>query len=862
MTFNRNMLSEAVRLGLVAGAFGLFSITAAPVMAQDSDSDSEEIKELEGITVTGSRIKRTEIEGAVPVNVIDRANIDLSGEVSVMDVLQNTTFNSFGSYRPVSGSSAAGFGEVSLRGLGGGRTLLLMDGRRLPKGPQFIGGGMDLNTIPMAAVQNIEVLTDGASAIYGADAIGGVINVITRKDYDGAQLRYGFGLPDWDGGDTEELSGVFGATTDRSSVMFGYSENKRAPIFDRQRPWSQAVIGTGRRSSRSISAYGNNYFDGTNLVAVPGCENIPNMHRMDDEGLVFGAAGSDGCFYNYTAISMQEAKFGTKGIFGSAEFQISDDWKMYSQASATRVDVFGRYAPPPDRLRLPADSPNNTTGSETTLYHRYAALGPRDTSSKSTVTDAVVGFEGMVGDFTVDFGLRRSLYEFRELGRNYLVRTTARQYLADGTYNVFDPFSTPEAVLNSMKATISRDSLFEQRESYITAQHDLFDLGAGASVLLVGLENRDEVYGDKYDSLSEAGQIGGSAGNSSGGSRNVKSAFFEWFAPITSELEMTVAGRYDKYSDFGGNFSPKVSFRYQPMDALTVRASYGQGFAAPALDILTQKETFSAAFATDFRFCQQTGVSAEDCPRLQYDTYSIANADLGPETSEQFSLGLAFQPLDWLNGTLDYYNIKIEDRIAQFGAQTLLNYELAGRAAPPGLGVTRDANGRVTRIDSGFGNQGQIKTDGLDLNLRTSFDFEEYGMLRSNLMYSWINSFEVESLTTGEMEEFIGERGRPRYQMTLGNNWQYGDFNVAWNIRRVGSTEQNDSNDNPGKIDPWTTHDLQGSYKTPWNGTVTLGIRNVAGEAPPLNPAENRNYNLGLYNGYGRVPYIRYTQDF
>ena len=166
---NRNPLSLSVALALSASSL-LLTLPGSSLAAE------QEATELDVVQVTGSHIKRAVIEGALPVTVIDRQDIDISGDISVADFLRNTTFNSFGSFRPQSGSSAQGFAEISLRGLGSGRSLVLIDGRRVPYSPAT-GSGQDLNSIPLAAVERIEILSDGASAIYGSDAIGGVVNV-------------------------------------------------------------------------------------------------------------------------------------------------------------------------------------------------------------------------------------------------------------------------------------------------------------------------------------------------------------------------------------------------------------------------------------------------------------------------------------------------------------------------------------------------------------------------------------------------------------------------------------------------------------------------------------------------------------
>src|SRR5690606_31488056 len=191
MILQTNKLRDAIALALVAGAAGLAGTGTAFAQDQDQEGAASDTTTLDRIEVTGSRLKRAEIEGALPVTVLDRETIDASGQVSVADYLRTVSFNTAGQFRPRSGSSAQAGAFADLRGLGSQRTLVLVDGHRQPSAPFAAGAGADLNSIPLAAVERIEVLTDGASAIYGADAVGGVINIITRKDYNGAQVTVG-----------------------------------------------------------------------------------------------------------------------------------------------------------------------------------------------------------------------------------------------------------------------------------------------------------------------------------------------------------------------------------------------------------------------------------------------------------------------------------------------------------------------------------------------------------------------------------------------------------------------------------------------------------------------------------------------
>jgi len=885
---NAKQLPNAIRFALLAGAASTMGI-ANNAIAQD------EAATLDRIEVTGSRIKRADIEGALPVTVIDRQQLELSGDTSVADYLRNTTFNSFGSFRPQSGSSAQSFAGLSLRGLGTGRTLILIDGRRAPIAPN-VGSAQDLNSIPLAAVERIEILSDGASAIYGTDAIGGVVNIITRKDFSGVEMSVGMSNPKRPGGETEEASVIFGAASDRGRLMAGASYNNRGIIFQRERPWS-----TG-----GDSVFSNNFAPatpapGTLYGFTPGAflehpefgSSVPGG-CADPAFFEVGTGVDRRCLYDFTALAADEAEIRNNALFVRGDYQINDDWMTYFNAGVTRVKSFGRYAPVPSspwpggQPFIPVGSPNhpgnpngfnagNTAGYDPDapvfLRHRFAAGGPRDSFVDSNVYDVMVGAEGRIGNFDIDFGVRRNEFKYIDLGYNYVVGGLAQQAIADGTYNIYDPSGNSADVINSFTTTISRNSSTVLQEVFVSAATDLWEMGGGSAGLAVGLEYRSEDYADIYDSLSGAGQVVGSAGNSAAGGRNVRAGFFEVLLPFTSQFEVGVAGRYDRYSDYGSDFSPKVSLRYQPLDTLTLRASYSEGFRAPSLDILTQQPSFSADGTNDPQTCQAFTGDPE-CS-TQVTAYVIANPDLESEQSEQWSVGLAWDATDWLNLTLDYYDITITNRIAGISTLQIRNC-LAGvstncpsglsnlpvNVQPPqpelGLGLARDPNsGAILYVQRGFTNLGTLDTSGMDLNVRTNFDFAGAGSLRNQLQVSYVRDYSVDG-----GESIIGEPGIPKYRANLNNQYGIGDFTFAWNVNYIHSTLTVAGLSTGEKQRSWTTHDLQASWNAPWNGRVTVGATNITDKDPPLDPAYGRGFDFNLYDGYGRVPYIRYTQSF
>ena len=277
--------------GVLVALGGAFAATSVPTFAQ-----------TQTIEVTGSRIKRADAEGALPVSTFTRADIDASGAVTVAEFVRTLTFSTDGQFRPQSGSSAQGFSGVSLRGLGERRTLVLVDGRRVAKSPAT-GQSADVNSIPMAAVERVDVLTDGASAIYGSDAIGGVVNFILRKDFEGMHVMAGTTNPSIKGGNRNEASATFGAGNDKARILAGVSKTSRDIVFVRDYPWG-ADLGA--------SSFSNNLFAAVETepgVFVRGAfDRIVGTCNFPDKG--FYVTGGR-CRFNFNLVAADEAATNT-----------------------------------------------------------------------------------------------------------------------------------------------------------------------------------------------------------------------------------------------------------------------------------------------------------------------------------------------------------------------------------------------------------------------------------------------------------------------------------------------------------------------------------------------------------------------
>lgn len=887
---------------LSAAIAAAFAYAAAPqvAVAQTDDADEEAV-DLGEFEVTGSRLGRADIEGALPVAVIDRADIERSGFTSVGELLRNTTFNAFGAFRAQSGSSAQSLVAVDLRGLGSQRTLVLIDGRRAPKAP-FAPSAQDLNAVPIAVVERIEVLTDGASAIYGSDAIGGVINIITRKNFTGTQITYQDQTTARTGGDSRGGQLVSGITGERGNLVFGASFFERDIIFARDSLYN----------SPGASFFSNNYFflDFTDDVgytdpdtgevsgdgfddntgqqiygAIPtGCPNSDPAFYTYNIQLTPGGDPYSLCGYDFTRVSADEAATSNQGLFVKGNYQISDDWSVSLSSSVARAESFGRYAPSLNDIPLivGADNANNPFDQDFLLYHRFAGLGTRDNATDANVYDLTGIFTGRIGPVDIDVGARHNEYQYYELGRNYVVLPIAQAFIDSEDYNFNDPSQNSQDVLNAMKATITRDSIWLTREYFAEGSMSLFDMAGGTSAAAAGIEYREEEYFDAYDSLQEAGVIGGSAGNSAGTDRRVKSAFFEVFLPVIDTLEVTLSGRYEDYNDVGNSFAPKISARYQPLADVTVRASIGQGFRAPTLDTISALPSFSAEpINNDEATCNSAGgtfvngtcrsVDENGDPAgvltTQVNSTIISNPDLQAEESDQYSVGVAWDVTSFFNFSLDYYNIELTERIDFFSGQELVAAINAGDSVPAAFSITRDParNNRIVSLVTGTTNNGTLETDGLDFAANLDLPMPaNLGTVSSSLRTTYVLGYKIDS-----GRDLVGDPGVPELRSTLDTRWSYGPFEAAINGNYIDGYAEFVSNGvRSGSVPSYTTWDLQASLNIPYvsGATITVGAINVFDKEPPAKSAgsdgNGRNYNFDLYDQYGRQPYVKYTQRF
>lgn len=882
------------RLSVYALAIGMMSATSVAV-AQDAAPAAAPVAadksvKLERVQVTGSRIAKAVGDGSSAVTTISRADIDTSGAQTVSEVVRTVVGNSQGSFTSVSGSSGQGTSTVSLRGLGEDRTLVLVNGHRVATSPSLQGSGVDLNTIPLAAVERIEILSEGASAIYGSDAIGGVVNIILRRNFSGAEVSGTLARPTRDGGDSEAASFVGGYGDEKSQLIIGANYSFKDIIFLKDRKYSKGDLGDGVNlsSTTGLNSAGNTVFsaDFERVFNPPAgaCEATGLTRLIDDAGSETGIPGAPICAFDFTAFAADTTSIRTNSLFTTYRRQLSDVWELNSTLSYARSESFGRFAPAPALLTLTAANRNNPYGEDVAVFHRYIGLGPRDNVTNSDVYSIFAAVKGKLGVVDVETGGSISKYSFTNFGYNYVLNSVARSQAASGNYNPFQPLNAGSAAtLNSMKVTINRAGMTDYREVFLNGGLDAFSLPAGTAQLAFGTEYRVERFFDNYDSQSEARTVGGSAGNSADGDRNTYAVYSEMNLPILKDrqyvksFDVEIAGRYDRYNDVGGEFSPKVALKYRPVDEVLVRAAYSEGFRAPLLSELNANDATSAPSARDFTVCRRATPPVPDasCPEAQYDnTLFKANPDLKPETSKQYGAGIVVQPTKSIDISLDYYEIEINGSIETPSLQSQILREANGQPLTPGSSLNRTMTGTLNRTQPAIlqtFNYSSITTRGIDLNGEVRQSLGGFGRVRGTAQVAYVLSFKSDDGVLPAQNE-VGRAGIPRYRASAGADWSLGKtWTAAYNVSYIPGTAAGEATraanplftDATGKVGSYSLHDIQASYTAPTKTTISLGVNNVFDQGPSENKlVGNPNYDQTLYDPTGRVPYVRLTQKF
>ncbi len=682
------------------------------------------------IEITGSSIKRIDAETALPVQVLTRQDIQKSGATNVEQLMQTiSAAASSGALmsNSSSGATTGSISSISLRGLTSIRTLVLLNGRRIaPYGIGFTGDSVsvDVNSIPVSAIDRVEILKDGASAIYGSDAIAGVVNFILRRDFNGGELSLDAGNTQAGGASSRRASitaGIGDLARDRYNLMLSASFQKDGALFGRDRKF--ASVGFNEEFNN----------DPTSFHTFPA-----NFDPVDFVGPAFGNPSSPTCpgpyaintpFINGTGYCVFDPSPlvtllpGTErtSVMAAGRWALSDSLEAFLEGSFTQSKQRVVIQPVPFSyaFALPSNNPlfnqapynglypaeygalagtptGLPAGTSTillrpgtpyyptayvqsllapgdplpplTIYYRSVETGNRDITDYSSAPRLVLGLRGLAAGWDWETALLRSQSKVREqVNDGFPANSLILPILNSGRVNFFGPNTAD--VVAELRATNFVGDAFNITSTLtsvaIKGSRDLMNLGAGAVGLALGGEVRREDYLFDPDPTIQTGDISGYGGNflTTDRSRRVDALFGELNLPLMKGLEVNAALRFDRYEGVGNSTTPKASVRWQPVPQLLVRAAIGKGFRAPSLQDLYLPQTTGVTVPglSDPLRCPTTA-GRTDCS-TQFNIIAGGNPALTPEKSKNKTLGIVLSPLPQLTLALDAFRIDLEDTI-------------------------------------------------------------------------------------------------------------------------------------------------------------------------------------------------------
>ncbi|WP_446831572.1 TonB-dependent receptor domain-containing protein [Candidatus Foliamicus sp.] len=878
----------------------------------------ERAVELGRHVVTGSRIRRIDMQQARPVVTITREDIELSGRASLADVLRSNPVNSFGSTRELSGNYFIGQATVDLHGIGAGRTLVLLDGRRMPRSPVTANQVVDLNIIPLAAVERVEILADSASAIYGSDAIGGVVNIILRKDYEGVEFGASASRPTRPGADAESGVLTLGGATDRGRFLFAADFRNKEHIASADRSYTRGTTGYAAgpadypdapfpatwyawENADNVSAWGNTIWP--HYRAAPNCAQA--VDAASGERLLAGpyiaTGGEEYCGFHYALSAWETSELKRASAFLHADYELTPDHKLRLQSLFSTNNAHGRFAPAPGDIELTSAAAQGLQQSfgfdlpypellPYTLRHRFVGLGNRDFKALLTLQDHALLAYGTAGIFTYELEARNTRYVGSENSCCFPKAFTATQSVADGRYNPFDPLHTGNrAALTAMSANSTRDSRADLRSYSGNVSFDMFSLPAGRLSWAAGFDYFDENYRDIHDSQTSGGDLLGRFGVNGQGERRIKALFGETLIPLRNNLEVTAALRWDHYDDAAGSeLSSYLAARYQPMRWLLLRASWGEGFRAGNLNNLYGGEVLRLETGFDLVGCRRDGIAPSDCIEAEVPTYTGGNPTLLPELSESYNLG-AVLDLGALTARLDYWSVRLDNGISLQPLQSLIGWEFDGQCANTG----RLENTRYTGVPAEIilcGNGSLLKRDplsgalleaaapwdntyrasytGVDLEVAYRLRTARRGTFRFSVQAGTILSLETRSRAGAAWSSGLGTLSaaaaiagaRPSHRSSAAVVWNYGNHAVSGYIHHVSGFGVPEAE---FALSAHTEVDLFYHWATPWGGRVSIGVSNLTDEDPELGSFSSplpQAYDL--YSLDGRIIHASYRHTF
>ncbi|HEA18432.1 MAG TPA: TonB-dependent receptor [Pseudoalteromonas prydzensis] len=860
----------------VFAAIPMFSSTQ--VFAAD-----EAAQTIEKIQVTGSRIKRSDMETASPITLISADEIKASGVNSIDGILQKMTATGGAMTNPGINNGSGGNASIDLRGLGSQRTLVLVNGRRMINSGTGAASTVDLNTIPVSMIKRVEVLKDGASAVYGTDAVAGVVNIILKDDFEGFDMNLNTAATSKHDAEENSIDFTVGASFDRGNVVVGVQYTDRGQASQADRDFSSCPIAEGSNGlfcTGSSYSQGGHIWNGNNekgkIVGDDGKDQ--ELSLIDDNG-VSGLGNayhrySNADSYNYAKDSYLYTPMERLNLTGLANFQISDETNFFAELTYTKRWSEQKLAPQPiwfdfeytdamdssllsqtydRRLDVNGDGYLDTDAdgnyiTETVNYQREDDIsygrrmvesGTRDLAQTVDTVRVVVGLDGYVGDYSWDISAN--------FGRNDSVSSMANLHnvgsiTKDILEGNFDPVNQNSWTKENMDEYMYTEQSSAGSQMFILAASlsgELFEMPAGYAGFAAGIERRQEKAWDTPDSLTAQGLANDPKEEPTSGGYDVNEAYLEVALPLVANtafadnIELSAAIRAFDYSTFGSDRTWKLGLTWKVNSELMLRSVVSTAFRAPTVDELYSGNSPS--------FEQITYPGAQD----QAEVTVGGNDQLTPEEADTTTIGLVYEP-EWFDGfsmTVDYYEIEIENAIASVNEQYIVDQCLktsanADSALCQSANVQLDSTGRIS-LNNQQQNIGSEKTSGVDLNLAYVFEALDLSW-RAALDTTYLDEYVVE--ITGDPVDYAGlvtagKGGFADLKSNLSLKVSADSWSATYKARYIAGMDSYNCLNKDTCYAPTTPtviyHDISGSYIVNDNLSFSAGVNNLFDKQPP-----------------------------
>ena len=901
-----------MKLKTLAGSLALLGL-ACSATAQVS---------TERVEITGSSIKRIQAEGALPVQVISRVEIERSGIVSAEQLLMRITANGTGADNLSSNVGIQlgttdrnnnGNSSANLRGLGANSTLVLLNGRRMSTHGAK-GNAVDLNSIPLAAVERVEILKDGASAIYGTDAIGGVINFILRRDYAGFEATAFVDATQAGGGNlyrasllgglgnlaTDRFNFMASLTHDKQEKLGGYGERSFANGFQPARGLSPDTTGTpfATQTGAAGTALGATYtlpstglqtYNRANLLSFQGnCASVPTMSQY--QAALWGNLGfANACAFDYGGAEVLIQPVERTNLVSRGVFALSNDHTLFAEITASRTKATKDFEPyqitttgglagaqypvdGPYYQNLSAFIPSFDATKKIAYRWRCDLCGNRTIETTTDTFRLLLGAEGVIlGNWDYKVGASAADSKASSLlAGGYYYTDVLNSALGSGLIN---PWLLPgqqqtaagTALLAAGSATGT--TLFNGKAKLLqldgTLSGEIMKLPAGALAVAGGFDLRQESYQFSDGSVTTR-PINAAPFDPvfPKVKRDITAFFAEVAVPIIKGMEATVAVRNDHYSDFGNTTNPKVSLKWTPVEQVLLRGSYNTGFRAPSFFQLfgTTTESQIPGNIADPVLCPGGNVMGADLTvcAIRPNGRQGGNPDLKPETSKQWTVGFVVSPTNWLSFSADLWEITRTDLIYELTPQQVV----ANYTTFPG-NLVRGANDRLDGLNgyirAGFVNADGDITRGVDLNARANGKVAG-GNWVVNLDGTYLDSHRSRIFSSQPYVEVVGKwssrdlfvRWKHQASFTYSTGPWSGTLTQGFT---AGYKDEVPAGTVPAGFNPdvksFTTYDLSLTYTGIKNLTVTGGVKNLLDTDPPFTA-----HNLDFAAGAGWDPRV------